>query len=129
MTNNIKIFEKATKDEKWKKIVASNYKLFAYMENTFSENAGLIPDFIENTNKKAIPARPKFLESKYDGAYNYNACRVPWRIATDYLTTGDQRAKAINDKINRWIRETTKGVADNISAGYTLEGNDIKGRY
>ena len=54
---------------------------------------------------------------------------MPWRIATDYLLTGDLRAKAINDKINRWIRETTKGNPDNISAGYTLAGNDIKGRY
>ena len=99
------------------------------MEQTYSPDAGLVPDFIININKKAKPAPPHFLESAYDGYYNYNACRVPWRIATDYLVTGDARAKAICDKINRWIRETTKGNPDNISAGYTLAGNDIKGRY
>jgi len=32
-------------------------------------------------------------------------------------------------KINNWIRTTTGGNPDNISAGYTLQGNDIKGRY
>jgi endo-1,4-beta-D-glucanase Y len=129
MPDHFKAFEKVTSDERWKKVTDDSYSLFRHMEETYSPDAGLVPDFIVDINKKAKPAKPHFLESKYDGYYNYNACRVPWRIATDYLLTGDPRAKAINDKINRWIRETTKGNPDNISAGYTLEGNDIRGRY
>lgn len=129
MPANFKAFAQATHDVKWDNTINSTYKLFSYMQRTYSEDAGLIPDFIRHINKKAEPAPPHYLESKYDGYYNYNACRVPWRIATDYLLTGDPRAKAINDKINHWIRETTKNRPDNISAGYTLEGNDIKGRY
>lgn len=129
MPDHFKAFEKATGDKRWQKVVDNNYRLFARMENNFSPDAGLVPDFIININKKPVPAKPYFLESRYDGYYNYNACRVPWRISTDYLTSGDPRAKAINDKINHWIRETTKSNPDNISAGYTLEGNDIKGRY
>lgn len=129
MPANFKAFERATGDIRWEKVVNNNYELFAYMARTYSIEAGLIPDFIININKKAKPAQPHFLESKYDGYYNYNACRVPWRIATDYLMTGDPRAKAINDRINSWIRQTTSGNPDNISAGYTLAGNDIKGRY
>jgi endoglucanase len=129
MPANFKAFEVASGDKKWSTVVNNNYKLFHYMERIYSADAGLVPDFIVNINKKPTPAKARFLESKYDGYYNYNACRVPWRIATDYLLTGDPRAKAINDKINHWIRETTKGNPDNISAGYTLEGNDIEGRY
>lgn len=129
MPDHFKAFEKATGDKRWTKVVDRGYALFGYMEHTYSPDAGLVPDFIVRINTKPQPAPPHFLESKYDGKYNYNACRVPWRIATDYLTTGDKRAKAINDKINSWIRETTNGIADNISAGYTLGGNDIKGRY
>jgi endo-1,4-beta-D-glucanase Y len=129
MPAHFKAFEKATHDARWGKVMSKNYELFAYMQRNFSEEAGLLPDFIRNINKKPRPAQPNYLESPYDGYYNYNACRVPWRIATDYLLTGDSRAKAITDKINRWIRETTKGNPDNISAGYTLAGNDIKGRY
>ncbi|MBS1531429.1 MAG: beta-glucanase [Bacteroidetes bacterium] len=129
MPDHFKAFEKATGDERWKRTIDDNYRLFRQMEENYSPDAGLVPDFIVDINKRAKPAKPHFLESKYDGYYNYNACRVPWRIATDYLLTGDPRAKAIDDKINRWIRETTKGNPDNISAGYTLEGNDIKGRY
>lgn len=129
MPAHFKAFARASHDVRWDKVIDNTYSLFAYMEHNYSEDAGLIPDFIRHINKKAEPASPHYLESKYDGFYNYNACRVPWRIATDYLLTGDARAKAINDKINRWIRETTRNKPDNISAGYTLEGNDIKGRY
>ena len=96
------------------------------MQETYSPDAGLIPDFIRHVNKKPAPARPNYLESPYDGYYNYNACRVPWRIATDYLLTGDTRAKTMNDKINQWIRETTKNKPDNYRQGILLAGNDIK---
>jgi hypothetical protein len=99
------------------------------MQANYSPDAGLIPDFIVNLNTKPKPAPPNFLESPYDGYYNYNACRDPWRIATDYLITGDKRSKNIADKINRWIRSTTNNDTYNLSAGYTLAGNDIKQRY
>jgi endoglucanase len=129
MPANFKAFEIATQDARWGRVIDNNYKLFGYMQHTFSQDAGLVPDFIRHINKSPVPAPPHYLESRYDGNYYYNACRVPWRIATDYLLSGDMRAKSINDKINRWIRETTKGNPDNISAGYTLAGNDLKGHY
>ena len=129
MPANFKAFEIAMHDNRWNKVIDNNYKLFSYIQHTFSPDAGLVPDFIRHVNKKPVPAQPDYLESPYDGYYNYNACRVPWRIATDYLLTGDPRAKAINGKINLWIRETTQNKPDNISAGYTLAGNDIKHRY
>jgi len=129
MPSNFKAFENATKDVRWEKAIDNNYKLFGYIQETYSPDAGLVPDFIRHINKKAVPAQANYLESSYDGYYNYNACRVPWRIATDYLLTGDKRAKAFNDKINRWVRETTQNKPDNLSAGYTLAGNDIKHRY
>ena len=129
MPANFKAFETATKDARWGNVVDKNYRLFGFMQRTYSPDAGLIPDFIRHVNKTPVPAQPNYLESPYDGYYNYNACRVPWRIATDYLLTGDLRAKAINDKINHWIRETTQNKPDNLSAGYTLEGNDVKHRY
>jgi hypothetical protein len=53
---------------------------------------------------------------------------VPWRIATDYLLHGDKRADTILKKINSWIRATTEDNPDNISAGYSLSGNDLKSR-
>jgi endo-1,4-beta-D-glucanase Y len=129
MPSHFKAFEQATHDNRWDKVVDAGYKLFKVMQDNYSPDAGLIPDFIVNLNKKPKPAPANFLESPYDGYYNYNACRDPWRLATDYLLTGDKRSKQIVDKINRWIRSTTNNDTYNLSAGYTLAGNDIKHRY
>ena len=129
MPAHFKAFGKISTDSNWIKVIAANYKLFNFMQNKYSKEAGLVPDFIQHINTKPIPAKPNYLESRYDGHYNYNACRVPWRIATDYIVNGDKRSKQFADKINKWIRSTTRNIPDNLSAGYTLDGNDIKGRY
>jgi endo-1,4-beta-D-glucanase Y len=123
-----KSYEDATGDAKWKKVIDKNYALFSQLQKTYSQDAGLVPDFITGINRKAKPAKPRYLESRYDGCYNYNACRVPLRIAMDYLLTGDSRSYEIIHRINHWIRETSSGNPDNISAGYTLAGDDIKSR-
>jgi endo-1,4-beta-D-glucanase Y len=129
MPLHCKLFELATGDPQWKKVVDQNYRLFFHMQDNYSKEAGLFPDFITHINHTARPAHPRYLESRFDGCYNYNACRVPWRIATDYLLTGDKRSSQLVNKINRWIRETTSGNPDNISAGYTLDGDDIRSRH
>lgn len=129
MPAHFKAFGKATKDNFWNKVVDKNYTLFKFLQNEYSPDAGLVPDFIEHIKRKPGAARPHYLESKYDGAYNYNACRVPWRIATDFIINRDQRSKEFVEKINAWIKETTQNNPDNISAGYTLGGDDIKNRY
>ncbi len=128
MPLHFKVFEKATGDLHWGKVVDQNYELFMKMQNKYSPDAGLVPDFITHINHIAKPAKPNYLESKFDGYYNYNACRVPMRVAMDYLLTGDKRSYKMMGIINRWIKETTSGNPDNISAGYTLGGDDIKGR-
>ncbi|MDB5158698.1 MAG: hypothetical protein JWR50_3405 [Mucilaginibacter sp.] len=129
MPAHFKAFKQATNDARWTKVINAGYHLFSYLQDNYSPDAGLLPDFIINLNKTPKPAGPHFLESQYDGEYNYNACRDPWRIATDYLMTGDMRSKNIAGKINRWVRETTNNDTYNLSAGYTLAGNDIKHRY
>ena len=129
MPANFKVFKQATHDERWDKVIDNTYKLFKLMQEKYSPDAGLVPDFIVHITTAPKPAPPHYLESAYDGYYNYNACRVPWRVGLDYLATGDNRSRVFAQKINRWIRETTNNDTYNLSAGYTLAGNDIKGRY
>lgn len=129
MPAHFKAFKAETRDKRWDKVINAGYTLFENMQHNYSPDAGLIPDFIVNVNKKARPAPRNFLESPYDGCYNYNACRDPWRIATDYLLTGDKRSLQVVNRINKWIRATTNDNTYNLSAGYTLAGNDIKHRY
>jgi hypothetical protein len=157
MPEHIRAFREATGDPIWDSVLTNNYKAFHYLQDTYSPEAGLVPDFIKHVHFtvgqpaassvipvahgdaaepeealeaiSAVPAQPNYLESKYDGLYNFNACRVPWRIAADLLVSGDKRAATFLAPINAWIRTTTKGNPDNISAGYDLSGTDLPHRY
>jgi endo-1,4-beta-D-glucanase Y len=133
MPDHIRAFRQATDDPIWDSVLTNNYRVFHYLQDTYSPEAGLVPDFIKHihidTTTTAIPAQPNYLESKYDGVYNFNACRVPWRIAADYLVSGDPRAAEFLSRLNPWIKSTTKGNPDNISAGYNLSGEDLPHRY
>jgi len=172
MPDHLRAFRKASGDPFWDTAVANNYKVFRYLQDTYSPEAGLVPDFIKaihitppppnvfitgtggqppvgqgaamsgdshgdgdlpDTSAvekiSAIPAQPHYLESQYDGLYNFNACRVPWRIATDFLLSGDPQAAAFLSRLNPWIRTTTQGKPNNISAGYNLSGEDLPHRY
>lgn len=158
MPDHIRAFRDATGDPVWDSVLTNNYRVFHYLQNTYSPEVGLVPDFIKQIFLRpghgytgnivpvskgdggdqeegpaetisAIPAQPNYLESKYDGLYNFNACRVPWRIAADYLVSGDKRAAAFLAPINSWIRSTTRDNPDNISAGYDLSGADLPHRY
>lgn len=155
MPAHFRAFRAFSGDPSWDKVIANNYSLFRFLQDAYSPEAGLLPDFINKVTVgpaknlsgpaastyqtlsedqtpllvRAIPARSHYLESRYDGSYNYNACRVPWRIGTDFILNGDLRAAEIIEKINRWIRSTTKDNPDNISAGYSLGGADLKDRY
>jgi hypothetical protein len=128
MPAHFRAFKLATGEGKWDKVMDNNYRLFSYLQKQYSDRAGLFPDFINHINKKPEPSKPRYLESKHDGSYNYNACRIPWRIATDFILNGDKRAFAIVEKINYWIRASSKNNPYNISAGYTLDGNSIRRR-
>jgi endo-1,4-beta-D-glucanase Y len=129
MPAHFRAFRKISADPGWEKVIDNNYALFSALQKKYSPDAGLLPDFILHIDKTAQPASGRYLESRYDGAYNYNACRVPWRIATDFICNGDEHAKKIAGKINHWIKETTGGDPDEISAGYSLDGDDLNGRH
>lgn len=190
MPDHLRAFRKASGDTFWDTAVVNNYRVFRYLQDTYSPEAGLVPDFIRQIHVStppqqylppmtggdgngdsqlttsqltsgetqpanghdssqlgdtpgstdraettavekisAVPAQPHYLESQYDGLYNFNACRVPWRIAADYLLSGDPQAAAFLARLNPWIKSTTKGNPDNISAGYNLSGEDLPHRY
>ena len=128
MPSTFRSFASTSKDNKWQNVINANYKTFLKVQKQFSPDAGLVPDFLKYTNHDLIPPHGKYLESKYDGCYNYNACRVPWRIALDYILNGEKRSKTFLTPINAWISQTTSGKPDNISAGYTLAGDDLPRR-
>jgi endo-1,4-beta-D-glucanase Y len=128
MLDHLRAFAAATSDATWTQSVDSIYQLIATMQSGFSPSTGLLPDFVVNTTNSPAPAPANFLEGSSDGQYGYNSCRVPWRISTDYLVSGDARAKAAVKKMNDWILVQTNHDPANILDGYTLSGGKGAGQ-
>ena len=63
MPDHLKAFASVTGDQRWLKVLDEGYKLFSGLQHKYSPNAGLIPDFIVQINKKPKPAPPHYLES------------------------------------------------------------------
>ena len=122
MLEHLRAYAAASGDTEWTRVADTTYTIIAAIQRDASPTTGLLPDFIENVDMKPRPASPGFLETDADGRYGYNACRTPWRIATDYLLAGDTRAQAAVRPINAWLRTATGGDPHNIMGGYKLDG-------
>jgi endo-1,4-beta-D-glucanase Y len=123
MPEHFRAFARASADTTWQSgSVEGSYSLLATMQAQFAPMTGLVPDFIMHTSSSPQPATPNLLEGPADGQFSYNACRVPLRIATDYVASGDARAKTAVNKMNTWIMSTTGGDPSKILDGYTLSG-------
>lgn len=125
ITSHFRAFSIATNNSDWNSVINECYSLINIIQNTHSVTTGLVPDFIINTNTTPVPAGLNYLEDIYDGDYYYNACRFPWRIGTDYLLSGDSRAKSAINKINSWLISSTSGNIESASNGYRLNGTPL----
>ena len=123
--DHFRAFECATGDTDWTNVINTCFTLLDDMQTNYSAATGLIPDFIVDLDSDPRPADGFFLEGTYDGDYYYNACRVPWRIGTDYLLFGDTSSKATVDKITNWLKTATSNDVSDISNGYLLDGTKI----
>ncbi|MCK5782154.1 MAG: hypothetical protein KAH10_06160 [Flavobacteriales bacterium] len=123
--DHFRSFSKIDASSKWNSVINKCYSIIDAIQINYSKSTGLVPDFIINTNTKPKPASSNHLEGDNDGNYYYNACRFPWRIGTDYLISGDDRAKKALDMLNNWIITKTGNNPKNIKDGYTLDGTEI----
>lgn len=126
--DHFRIFECATADSNWNRVTEQCYSYLQLVQQNYSSTTGLLPDFIVDLDSSPRPSDPDFLEGDNDGYYYYNACRDPWRIATDYLISNDDRAKEITTKINQWLLAETDGNTSAIKSGYSLDG-DVVGNW
>lgn len=123
MPEHFRAFQEATDDELWNDVVETIYDTLEILQANFSPLTGLLPDFVINLDSSPEPAGEDFLEDDADGTYNYNACRDPWRLATDYLLNDDTRALTAVQAINDWIRDETGEDPSAIMDGYELDGD------
>lgn len=110
MVDHFASFADATGSPAWSDLRDSLYSIVDSLQASHAATTGLVPDFIVDPATSPAPAGSGFLEGDTDGKYSYNACRVPWRLATDFVTNGDTRAKDALAPINSWIRSETGGV-------------------
>lgn len=123
--DHFKLFACVANDPDWNTLVDNCYALMEGMRADYSPSTGLMPDFIVNVGAAPEPAGPDFLEDANDGAYFYNACRVPWRTGVDLLINGDERARTTVNAINTWLIAATGGDVSAISNGYGLDGTPM----
>jgi endo-1,4-beta-D-glucanase Y len=128
MMSHLKAFREVSGDSRWDKVIDQTYEIINEVYKNYSLKTGLLPDFLVLEKGKFIPPVGVALETEEDGSMGYNACRTSWRVATDYLMTGDNRAIAQLNKLNQWIRKNTNNNPKNIKAGYKLDGTLIEGR-
>lgn len=88
-----------------------------------------MPDFAIVESTGAVkPVPPGLLETEWDGCYNFNAGRLPWRLGTDALINGDSVSAAQVRRMADWVFKETAGNPRSIKPGYNLDGSPIASR-
>jgi hypothetical protein len=123
MPAEFRAFFNSTGQHIWLDLIETNYKRYQNVQDKFSRTFGLFPDYIQVADDGSLSLVPTDVPMKVlndeginDGGdnakdnrhgrlYGFNSCRVPWRIATDFLLNGNTEAKKILDKINAGIRK------------------------
>ncbi|WP_406193875.1 glycosyl hydrolase family 8 [Kitasatospora sp. NBC_01560] len=123
MIDHFRAFRTATGDTTWDTVRTAHQDLITKQQSGYAAGTGLLADFVVNTNGTAKPAAGQVLESAHDGEYGWNACRDPWRIGADAVTSGDAASLASARRINAWIKGKAGGNPANIVTGYKLNGS------
>jgi endo-1,4-beta-D-glucanase Y len=127
MPGHFRTWARFTGDVVWNSVAGNSASAISAIQTSHSPQTGLLPDFIVDAKTAPKPAPAKFLESEKDGAYNYNAGRIPWRLATDALLNGDATSAEQARKISAWAMNATQGDPRKLRSGYALDGTPLKG--
>jgi uncharacterized repeat protein (TIGR02543 family) len=102
-------------------------EVFNCISSVANSVTGLVPDFV--TGNPAVPDANAGGTEEPNGQYfSYNGCRVPWRIAMDYMHFGTAAAKTEASKLANWAYNTaTSHNLVNLNSGYQLNGDPISG--
>ncbi|MFI5747727.1 glycosyl hydrolase family 8 [Streptomyces sp. NPDC051644] len=125
LIDHFRAFRTATGDSTWDTVRTAHQNLITSQQSKYAANSGLLADFVINTNSTPKPAAGEVLEGPNDGDYSWNACRDPWRIGADAVTSGDAASLASARKLNSWIKSKTGGDPNKIVTGYHLNGTSF----
>jgi len=90
--SHLKAFREIDPAHDWQSVIDATFNVVREIrdaQNAAGNANGLLPDFaIRESGRWTIPPG-QILESPQDGAYNFNAVRVPWRLGTGYMLFGN----------------------------------------
>jgi endo-1,4-beta-D-glucanase Y len=78
----------------WNRLTSDTYTLLARLQG---QNNGLVPDWVAATGGT--------------GTYGYEACRTPWRIATDYAWSSAAEARTFLMNVSAYV-DSQGGIAN-----------------
>ena len=120
MPGHFRAFYRATKDSFWINAADTIYSLLAQVSNP---KTGLAPDFATGIPLKPDPRGGGADEVDNFVHFSYNACRVPWRIASDWAHYGVPEAGEQINRISSWLKNKVGENPALIRAGYKLDGS------
>jgi endo-1,4-beta-D-glucanase Y len=106
-----RIFAQVSGDGDWHKLADDSY---AILNAAAHPRTGLVPDW------QSVSGTPGGNSRRVD-YFRYDACRVPWRMALDYLWNGNEEAGNWCAKVAGWANSI--GPA-RITDGYNLDGSE-----
>jgi hypothetical protein len=132
MIGHFRAFQAATGDSFWNTAIDRAYQLSERMQTVYSPGVGLMPDFVVDTHTATPRPSPGFMGDGNANEHHYwwNACRNPWRFASDYLLSGDTRWKTITGRMIDYFRAEVTAAAGDVTAigtGYALSGKQLTG--
>jgi hypothetical protein len=89
--SHLKAYKEVDPDHDWQAVIDASYNVIREIrdaQNRLGNTNGLMPDFAVRGATGWLVPEETILEAD-DGSYYYNACRVPWRLGTDYLLYGN----------------------------------------
>ncbi|KAI9470577.1 MAG: Six-hairpin glycosidase-like protein [Benjaminiella poitrasii] len=123
-------YEDKERQQYWGRVVNAIINACQY-QLSLNPKTGLIADFLklDRKSKKYKPVTGEVLEDKHDGDYNWNSCRVPWRLGHYYMLTKDKRLKPILDTQSNFFQVVLRSGSNSdespIRAGYHLNGKSF----
>jgi endo-1,4-beta-D-glucanase Y len=123
MTPYMKEFATVTGNTNWNKVVTRAYEVFDYYynnTNNINEGTGLIYNVLNPNTFEAV--------NEVRARYSYDAMRVPWRLANDYLWNGTSQSTLARDhpaKIANWAKNSWQGFPGNAYMQYTITGQPL----
>lgn len=136
MIGHFRAFRAASGDVFWDNARTNSLAMMNTMVANWAAATGLMPGFVYDpfgTSPTNTGPRPDTV-AHIDGSgieqyYDANSVRIPWRLATDYVKSGDATCKALVNAIVATIKTSSGSDPQNTSYAYKLDGTPLSGLY